>query len=98
MHVLLVRAELHLPASNSLKVKRSIVTPLIRHLDQMAGVAAAEVDFHDKWQRTAVGVTVVGNQVGHVQAVGDTVERYVWSRPDVDVIELETVWWDWNGA
>ncbi len=94
MHVLILRADLHLPVSQSLKAKRSAVTPMLRHLDSQTGVAAAEVDHVDKWQRTTLGVSVVGGSVSHLERVMDDVERYLWSRPDVEVLELVRSWWD----
>ena len=94
MHVLILRADLHLPATQSLKAKRSVITPMIRHIDQLSGVAAAEVDFADKWQRTALGISVVGNAIGHLEQVMDDIERYLWSRPDAEVLELARSWWD----
>ncbi|MDH3682747.1 MAG: DUF503 domain-containing protein [Acidimicrobiia bacterium] len=94
LHVLILRADLHLPTCQSLKAKRSVVTPIIRHLDQLAAVAAAEVEYNDKWQRTAIGVTAVGNGVSHLEATMDTVERYLWSRPDIEVLELVRWWGD----
>ena len=94
MHVLILRAEIHLPVASSLKAKRSVVLSIVRHLDQLPGVAAAEVDHLDVWQRAAVGVVVVGNQVGHVEQVMDSVERYVWSRTDIEVLDLTRSWWE----
>ena len=94
MHVLILRADLHLPVTRSLKAKRSLVVPIIRHLDQLAGVAAAETDHQDKWQRATLGVTVVGGGIGHLEQTMDSVERYLWSRHDVEVLDLARSWWD----
>lgn len=94
MFVLILQAELHLPSAQSLKAKRSAVTPIIRHIDRLEGVAASEVDYHDKWQRTTIGISAVGNSVSHLNEVVDGVERYLWSRPDAEVIELTRSWWD----
>lgn len=94
MHVIIFRADLHLPVAQSLKAKRSVVTPIIRHIDQMAGVAAAEVDFHDKWQRTAIGCSAVSDDIRHLDELFETIERYLWSRPGAEVLEITRSWWD----
>ena len=94
MHVLIMRADLHLPTSQSLKAKRSVITSLVRHIDQMAAMAAAEVDHLDKWQRATVGISGVGNSVSHLEQMMDAVERYLWSRPEVEVLNLARSWWD----
>jgi uncharacterized protein YlxP (DUF503 family) len=93
-HVLILQLDLHIPASQSLKAKRSSITPIIRHIDQLAGVGSAEVDHHDTWQRTTIGVSAVGNSVSHVENTIDGVERFVWSRPDVEVLDAIRSWWD----
>jgi hypothetical protein len=94
MHVLILRADLHLPVARSLKAKRSVVVPIVRHLDQLAGVAAAEIGHHDKWQRFALGVTAIGAGISHLEQTMDSVERYLWSRHDVEVLDLSRSWWD----
>ena len=94
MHVLVAEIDLHLPAAASLKEKRSVVTSIVRNLDQMHGVAASEVGHLDVWQRALLGAAVVGGEVGHVETIMDSIDRYVWSRPEVDVLEIRRTWWE----
>jgi uncharacterized protein YlxP (DUF503 family) len=94
MHVLVAEIDIHLPAAGSLKEKRSVVTSIVRNLDQMHGVAASEVDHLDLWQRAAIGVAVVGGDPGHVSSVMDGVDRYVWSRTEIEVLDFSTSWWE----
>lgn len=54
------------------------------------GVAAAEVDHQDKWQRAALGFAAVSGSAHHADDVLQKVERFVLSFPDVEVIEA--VW------
>ena len=94
MHVLVATIDLHLPAARSLKAKRSTILSLVRLVDQMHGVACAEVDHQDLWQRSSLGVSVVGGSVGQVTTVMDAVERLVWSRSEVDVLDIHRSWWE----
>ncbi|MFV0523867.1 MAG: DUF503 domain-containing protein [Acidimicrobiales bacterium] len=94
MYVLVLRVELHLPTSQSLKAKRSLVTPIVRHLDRMTGVGVAEVDHQDLWQRATLGVTVVGSAPAVVERTADDIDRYLWSTNDIDIIESERSWWE----
>jgi uncharacterized protein YlxP (DUF503 family) len=55
---------------------------------------AAEVDHQDKWQRAALGMAAVAATPGHVTEVLDAVERFVWSFPEVEVVDTERVWAD----
>lgn len=94
MHVLVAEIDIHLPVADSLKAKRSVVTSIVRNLDQMHGVAASEVDHVEVWQRALIGAAVVGGEVAHVQSVMDSVDRYVWSRPEIEVLEIRRSWWE----
>ena len=94
MHVLVAAIELHIPAARSLKAKRSVVLSVVRLIDQMHGVACAEVDHQSLWQRAAIGVSVVGGSVGQVTNVMDAVERLVWSRAEVEVLDIHRSWWE----
>lgn len=60
-----LRMELHLPASHSLKEKRSVVNHVKERVRTRFNAAVAEVDHQDLWQRAALGVAVVGGE-GHV--------------------------------
>lgn len=94
MHVLVATIELHIPAARSLKAKRSVVLSLVRLIDQKHGVACAEVDHQNLWQRSALGVSVVGGTVGQVTEVMDAIERLVWSRAEVEVLDIHRSWWE----
>ena len=78
MFVGIVRIELHLPGSASLKDKRSVVRSLKQRIRQRVQAAVAEVDHQDLWQRAALGVAVVSGerrQVGEMlQSVRHLVE------------------------
>jgi len=56
------------------------------------GVAAAEVGFQDQWQRSELGFAAVSGTPGQVESVLDSVERYVWSHPDVEVVGSSRAW------
>ena len=87
-----MRVELRLPESRSLKSKRALVKPILERARQRFSVSAAEVDHHDQWQRASLGVATVSATAHHAEEVLDEVERFVWSRPDVEVISTERGW------
>jgi uncharacterized protein YlxP (DUF503 family) len=89
-----VRFDLHLPACHSLKEKRAVIKPILDGSRHRYSVAAAEVDHQDKWQRAALGMAAVAATPGHVTEVLDAVERFVWSFPEVEVVDTERVWAD----
>ncbi|MFP3906448.1 MAG: DUF503 domain-containing protein [Acidimicrobiales bacterium] len=87
-----MRVDLHLGESRSLKAKRAALKPIIEGARRRYGVAIAEVDHEDTWQRTCIGVAVVSNSPHHATEVVDEVERFIWSVPDVQVLGVERHW------
>jgi uncharacterized protein YlxP (DUF503 family) len=73
----IVRIELHLPGSTSLKDKRSIVRGLKDRIRGRVHAAVAEVDYQDLWQRAALGVAVVSGESHQVTEMLDSVRRLV---------------------
>jgi uncharacterized protein YlxP (DUF503 family) len=79
--------DLHLPATVSLKQKRSVVRPLVAHLRKHYAVAASEAGHLDALARTQIGVAVVAPDMGHCRDVLDRCERWLESEPHVDFVQ-----------
>lgn len=92
VHVLALTVELHLPASRSLKDKRAVLTSIVDTCRRRYGVAIAETDHQDTWQRAELGVATVSGTPGQCEDVLDEVERYLWSVVEVDVLDLSRHW------
>ena len=69
MPVGLLTLELHIPDAQSLKDKRQVLRSLKDKLRRQFNVAVAELDHHDVWQRSVVGVVTLSNEEKHVQEV-----------------------------
>lgn len=69
MPVGLLTLELHIPDAHSLKDKRQVLRSLKDRLRQKFNVAVAELDHHDVWQRSIVGVVTLANEEKHVREV-----------------------------
>jgi uncharacterized protein len=89
-----VQLELHIPASRSLKEKRAVLRPIVEGLRHRFQLSVAEVDYQDKWQRSLIGMAVVSDSYSHAVDVIDNVERWVWSKPEIEVTRFETSWVD----
>jgi uncharacterized protein len=92
VHVAVVRLEVHVPHSRSLKEKRAAVKPIVEGIRHRFGLSVAEVGYHDKWQRSQIGFAVVSDSHGHASEIVDSVERWVWSRPDIEVSSFDLQW------
>ena len=55
-------------------------------------VAAAEVGFQDQWQRAELGFAMVASSQRHALDIADELERFVWSRPDIEVLACDRRW------
>ncbi len=55
-------------------------------------VAAAEVGHLDHWQRAELGFAVVSGSERQAVAIVDELDRFIWSRPDIEVLSIERRW------
>ena len=84
--------ELHLPDVHSLKEKRAVVRPIVDGARHRFAVSAAEVDHQDLWQRATLAMAVVSGTESQARDVLDAVERFVWSFPEIEVVEAQLRW------
>lgn len=94
MHVAALEVELHITSSQSLKDKRAVVRHVVDSARRRFGVSASEVGFHDLWQRSTIGFAYVAPDPARVEEVLQTVERFVWSLPGVEVVSVRWHWLD----
>ena len=53
---------------HSLKAKRSIIKKLLAKLQSNSlNVAVTELDYHDLWQRTKIGIVVISTDYTHAE-------------------------------
>jgi uncharacterized protein YlxP (DUF503 family) len=79
--VCLIEARLHFGDVHDLKGKRKLVKSLKDGIRQRFGASVAEIDGHDKWQRSTLLCALVGD--GEVSDRADGLIRFVESRcPD----------------
>ncbi len=93
MFIGIARFELFIPASTSLKDKRRVLRSVVDTVQKRFSVAVAEVDYQDKWQRAAVGVSCVAGSMGHCRKVLQEVEKAV-GRAAIDGAEITDRWID----
>jgi hypothetical protein len=67
MTVGLLTLELHIPQAQSLKDKRQILRSLKDKLRGHFNVAVSELEYHDTWQRSVIGIVTISNEQQHVE-------------------------------
>jgi uncharacterized protein YlxP (DUF503 family) len=82
----LLRLEFFLPYAHSLKDKRMFLKGLKDRLRNRFNVAVAELDFHDKWQRAAVGIVTINRQRAFVEQILDNVLRDIEATAEAEIV------------
>ena len=67
MPVGLLTLELHIQHAQSLKDKRQVLRSLKDRLRAKFNVAVAELEYHDTWQRSVLGIVTISNEEHHVE-------------------------------
>ncbi|HVN59868.1 MAG TPA: DUF503 domain-containing protein [Gaiellaceae bacterium] len=90
-YVGILSAELHFPASGSLKDKRQLLRSAKARLQRM-GAAVAEVDHHDTWQRSRLTLAFVTREHKELERLLDESERYLAGQAwELGVVERSVV-------
>ena len=93
MVVGVLQLELHVPAAQSLKDKRSVIKRVKDQLRGRFNVAVAEVDANETWQRATVGVSAVGEQRAYVEGLLVEVTEWLRATRLVELIRVEQEFW-----
>lgn len=88
--------DVHIAAAGSLKEKRSVLRSIVEGMRHRFPVSVSEVDGHDRWQRAQVLVAVAAPSVRTATDVLDSVERWVWSRPDIEIGAMDRHWLEFD--
>ncbi len=82
--------KIHIPGSRSLKDKRSIVKSIVMRLQKQFNISIAEVDDHDLWQMTTIGMACVSNHNNHVdEVISAAISLIERDFPTIEIVEKE---------
>jgi len=81
--------EFHLPACRNLKEKRKFLNSFRSRVRGKFNVAISEVDHHDLWQRSTIGVVSVGAERDPIDRVFQKVLREAEGRTDAQLIGVQ---------
>jgi hypothetical protein len=85
------RLEILVPQSRSLKDKRAVVQRLRDRLSGRLGLAVAEVDHQDLWQRAAIGIAVIALSEQSARNALQAARREAESDPRAEVLGYEVL-------
>lgn len=89
MWVAVLRIDLLIPGSRSLKDRRQAVRSLKERLRNKFDVACGEVGDLENWNRASLGIAAVANEKAILQKIADEISRYAQNDPNVQVTGLE---------
>ena len=79
-YICLLEIHLHFPESGSLKGKRKELSSLKAQLQTRLGVAVAETDHQDLWQRSTLTAALVSGDMATLTGAVERVERWLEER------------------
>ena len=89
MLVGVLTVDLYLLEGGSLKAKRKVVNSIKGHLRQAFNIAISEVDYHDKWQRTTIGISTVSNEVKHIDQMFSKIMEQLYRDARFEVLSQD---------
>jgi uncharacterized protein YlxP (DUF503 family) len=92
MFVLALEVDVHIGHARSLKDKRGVIRSIVDGARNRFHVAAAEVGGQNLWQRAQLGFAAVSGSQQHTLELIDEVSRFVWSFPEIAVLDEERTW------
>ena len=69
--------DIFIPGSRSLKEKRGVLSRIIKRTQNEFNISIAEVGDNDNWQRSRIGISVVGNDRRYIEGKIDHVIHFI---------------------
>lgn len=82
--IVYAEVECMLYEGQSLKAKRSVLKRIMTRLGQNFNVAVTELDYHDLWQRTKIGIVTVSNDLVMAEKVIQQALSMIDSFPEIE--------------
>ncbi|MDD5439669.1 MAG: DUF503 domain-containing protein [Candidatus Omnitrophica bacterium] len=89
MRVGILRITLEITDSLSLKDKRMVIRSLKDRLRQRYNISVAEVDDHDAWQRSTLGLSMVSHDREFLDATLNKITDYIEKERSAVVLGIE---------
>lgn len=87
MTIGLLRVDLLVPGSRSLKDKRRVLKGLKDRLHNQFNCSVAEVEYQDLWNRARLAVCVVSGESRHANSQLDEIVKFVSRQPGAELAD-----------
>ena len=75
------------PDSSSLKEKRIILNSIKARIRNKFNVSIAEVDYHDLWQRSVIGISMISNEKKPISQAFNKIFEYLDNQDRLEIID-----------
>lgn len=76
MFIRVIKVQLSLEESYSLKDKRQVLQSLISKVRQKFNVSIIESDFHDQWSRSELGIAILTTQMNQLEFIENAILEF----------------------
>ena len=90
--IMFISVEIHIPFAHSLKEKRKHVKSIKDRMRAKFNVSVAEIDALDEWQRSVIGLTMIGNDRRYLDSQSASIETLLLEYKDIEIIHIEKLW------
>lgn len=89
MTIGVLKINLHIYDSSSLKEKRMVTKSLKDRLRRQFNITITETDNHDKWQIANLGIATIATSTKHANQVLSGVVKFIEDLREVEIIKYE---------
>ncbi len=89
MLVGIIELDIHIPFSQSLKQKRSILKRLKNKLRENFNASVVEAEYKNKWQRSVIALAILRESRNILDAHFQSIVDYVSGYPEVELLSWE---------
>jgi len=83
------RITLFLQGVSSLKEKRGIVKKIVEKAKNRFNMSVAETAFNDMWQKSELGIAMIGNDSAYINSMLDKAVNFIESMNLAEIINIE---------
>ncbi len=92
IHVVLLIIEIFIPHAESLKSKRSVIKSLQDRLRAKFNASIAEIAYQDKWQRSAIGISMLSNDKQYLEKEISHIKQLCEENTNIEITQFKAEW------
>ncbi len=92
IYLVLISFEVLVEGSSSLKMKRGVINRIRDRIRSRYNASVAEIGYLDKWQRAAMGASLISNDKKKLQKDVDAIQAMLVSFTDLSINHITVEW------